>query len=121
MVRGTVPMEAKVVVLGAGVNGVGSALAVQRAVPRASVTIVTADVTPNTTGDGAAGIWGPHYVNGDPLKVSGAGADPDGSLGRDRGGSRREIGEGQRQIQTGVWEGAEVDPDERFGEGQSQW
>ncbi|XP_043199997.1 D-amino-acid oxidase-like [Amphibalanus amphitrite] len=61
--------EAKVVVIGAGVIGVGAALAIQRELPRATVTIVTAQLTPLTTGDGAAGIWGPHYVSGDPIKI----------------------------------------------------
>ena len=62
-------MSTRIAVIGAGVIGVGSALALQQTLPEASVTIVTAQVTPNTTGDGAAGIWGPHYVAGDPQKV----------------------------------------------------
>ncbi|KAG0698752.1 D-aspartate oxidase [Chionoecetes opilio] len=50
----------RVVVVGAGVNGVGSALALQRLHPECQITIIAKDFTPNTTGDGAAGLWEPY-------------------------------------------------------------
>ncbi|KAG0730182.1 D-amino-acid oxidase [Chionoecetes opilio] len=39
----------RVVVVGAGVNGVGSALALQRLHPECQITIIAKDFTPNTT------------------------------------------------------------------------
>ncbi|KAG0698753.1 D-aspartate oxidase [Chionoecetes opilio] len=54
----------RVVVVGAGVNGVGSALALQRLHPECQITIIAKDFTPNTTGDGAAGLWEPYRRGG---------------------------------------------------------
>ncbi|XP_037084199.1 D-amino-acid oxidase-like [Pollicipes pollicipes] len=59
-----------VVVIGAGVNGVGSALAIQQELPEVKVTIVASAFSPDTTGDGAAGLWGPHLVGGDPQQIA---------------------------------------------------
>ncbi|KAG7176893.1 D-amino-acid oxidase-like [Homarus americanus] len=56
----------RVVVVGGGVNGVGSALAILHRLPECDLTIITQDLTPNTTGDGAAGFWGPYLSFGTP-------------------------------------------------------
>ncbi|XP_035682561.1 D-amino-acid oxidase-like [Branchiostoma floridae] len=53
----------KVVVVGGGVIGLSSALCVKERCQRADVTVVAAEFTPNTTGDGAAGIWQPQLWN----------------------------------------------------------
>ncbi|XP_037075632.1 D-amino-acid oxidase-like [Pollicipes pollicipes] len=63
-------MAPSVAVIGAGVNGVGAALAVQEAVPEVKVTIVAAELTPDTTGDGSAGFWSPRSIDGDPVQIT---------------------------------------------------
>ncbi|XP_015603655.1 D-aspartate oxidase [Cephus cinctus] len=54
----------KVAVVGAGVIGVTTAVMIKRTFPHLSVTIFGEVFTPNTTGDGSAGLWGP-YILGD--------------------------------------------------------
>lgn len=56
----------RVVVVGAGVNGVGSAVALQRLHPECQITILAKDFTPDTTGDGAAGLWEPYLTGETP-------------------------------------------------------
>ncbi|EDV59135.1 D-aspartate oxidase [Drosophila erecta] len=58
-----------IAVIGAGVNGVASAIRllehyVQEARRPIRVTIISEDFTPNTTGDGSAGLWGPYLLGG---------------------------------------------------------
>ncbi|KAK7071916.1 hypothetical protein SK128_001262 [Halocaridina rubra] len=55
-----------VVVVGGGVNGVGSALALLQKAPKCHVTIVSDEFSPYTTGDGAGGLWGPYLLQGTP-------------------------------------------------------
>ena len=62
-------MSPSVAVIGAGVVGVSSALAIQEALPRVEVTIIAAELTPDTTGDGSAGVWGPRSIDGAPEQV----------------------------------------------------
>lgn len=52
----------RVTVVGGGVNAIGSALALLQRAPECQVTVISKDFSPNTTGDGAAGFWGP-YLN----------------------------------------------------------
>lgn len=56
----------RVVVVGGGVNGVGTALALLQEVPQCQVSIISENYTPDTTGDGAAGLWGPYLIKGTP-------------------------------------------------------
>ena len=49
--------------------GVSSALAIQEALPGVEVTIIAAELTPDTTGDGSAGVWGPRSIDGAPEQV----------------------------------------------------
>ena len=52
----------EVCILGAGVIGLSTALRLQQQVPGVSVTIVSEEFSPDTTSDGAAGIWGPYML-----------------------------------------------------------
>lgn len=52
-------------VIGAGVNGLGSAVAVAEHLGKnVDITLFAEEVSPNTTGDGSAGLWSP-YILGD--------------------------------------------------------
>ncbi|CAO1442165.1 unnamed protein product [Diamesa serratosioi] len=55
--------QKKVVVIGAGVNGLSAAVKVAEYYLRenVSITLVSDQISPNTTGDGSAGLWGPYY------------------------------------------------------------
>jgi D-amino-acid oxidase len=50
----------QIVVLGAGVNGLSSAVKIAEYYFRkcVQVTLVSEDISPNTTGDLSAGLWG---------------------------------------------------------------
>ncbi|XP_012277457.1 D-aspartate oxidase [Orussus abietinus] len=52
----------EVAVVGAGIIGVTTALAVKEAFPQIDVTIFADVFTPGTTGDGSAGLWGPYIL-----------------------------------------------------------
>ncbi|XP_012256339.2 D-aspartate oxidase [Athalia rosae] len=54
----------KIAVIGAGIVGVTTSLAIQEAFPDHRVTIFAELFSPETTGDGSAGLWGP-YILGD--------------------------------------------------------
>ncbi|GFR99990.1 D-amino acid oxidase, partial [Elysia marginata] len=54
----------RILVLGAGINGLSSAVCVQQACPLAQVQLVAEHFSPDTTSDGAGGSWGP-YLLGD--------------------------------------------------------
>lgn len=54
-------MTIKICVIGAGVIGLSTAVQlIEKFGKNVSVTIVTDDLSPNTTGDGSAGLWGPY-------------------------------------------------------------
>ncbi|GFS08352.1 D-aspartate oxidase [Elysia marginata] len=57
-------MAPRILVLGAGINGLSSAVCVQQACPLAQVQLVAEHFSPDTTSDGAGGSWGP-YLLGD--------------------------------------------------------
>lgn len=54
----------KVYVIGAGVNGLSSAVKIAEHFYRhnVQVVLVSEDVSPNTTGDVSAGLWGPYLI-----------------------------------------------------------
>ena len=57
----------KVVIVGGGIIGLSTGLYLLRhPLPdlKLDVTIVTEKLTPDTTADGAAGIWGPYLLKG---------------------------------------------------------
>jgi len=60
-------MIQKVAVVGAGIIGLSTALEIQKLCPNVQVTILAEKMTPNTTADGAAGIFGLYLLgNQDP-------------------------------------------------------
>lgn len=56
----------RVAVVGAGVIGVTSAIAVKNAFPGYEVEILADGFSPDTTGDGSAGLWGPYLLGDTP-------------------------------------------------------
>lgn len=56
----------RVAVVGAGVIGMTSALAVKTAFPRLDAHVFAAEFSPDTTGDGSAGLWGPYLLGETP-------------------------------------------------------
>ncbi|GLH01698.1 D-aspartate oxidase [Gryllus bimaculatus] len=57
---------ATVAVIGAGVLGLTTAVALQRRMPWVSVTLITERLSPETTGDGSAGFWEPYLLGDTP-------------------------------------------------------
>ncbi|KAL6265480.1 hypothetical protein P5V15_002276 [Pogonomyrmex californicus] len=58
----------RVAVVGAGVIGVTSAFAVKSAFPSYEVKIFADAFSPDTTGDGSAGLWGPYLLSDTPAE-----------------------------------------------------
>ncbi|XP_076761272.1 D-aspartate oxidase-like [Xylocopa sonorina] len=56
----------RVAVVGAGVIGVTSALAVKNAFPQFEVHVIADKFSPDTTGDGSAGLWSPYLLENTP-------------------------------------------------------
>ncbi|XP_021942982.1 D-aspartate oxidase [Folsomia candida] len=56
----------KIVIVGCGINGLSSAIRIQDEFPAAEITIISDKFTPETTSDGAAGIWGPYLLGTTP-------------------------------------------------------
>lgn len=52
--------------VGAGVIGMTSAVAVKTAFPRFDVHVFATEFSPDTTGDGSAGLWGPYLLGETP-------------------------------------------------------
>jgi len=59
----------KVCVVGGGINGIASAYRIKETFPNLSVTIITKDVTPDTTSDIAAGWWEPYLTGNTHLHL----------------------------------------------------
>ena len=57
----------QIAVIGAGVNGLSAAVQLlEYFYDTARVTLISEDISPNTTGDGSAGLWGPYYCGKTP-------------------------------------------------------
>lgn len=58
----------KIVVIGAGVNGLSCAVKIAEYFYRQNVQVlcISEDVSPNTTGDISAGLWGPYLIGCSP-------------------------------------------------------
>ena len=56
----------RVTVVGAGVIGMTSALAVKTNFPQFEVHVVSDEFSPATTGDGSAGLWTPYLLGNTP-------------------------------------------------------
>jgi D-amino-acid oxidase len=54
----------KVVIIGAGIIGITSALRLLEAFPEVQITIITEEYSPNTTSDVSAGYWKPLVIEG---------------------------------------------------------
>lgn len=61
-------MKMRVAVVGAGIIGVTSAYAVKSAFPTYDVKIFADAFSPDTTGDGSAGLWGPFLLSDTPVE-----------------------------------------------------
>jgi glycine/D-amino acid oxidase-like deaminating enzyme len=59
-------MVFRVAVVGGGIIGVSSAVRIVEECPGVKVVIFAEKTTPETTGDGAAGLWGPFLDGGTP-------------------------------------------------------
>ncbi|XP_076641847.1 D-aspartate oxidase-like [Halictus rubicundus] len=57
----------RVAVVGAGIIGVTSAFAVKNAFPQFEVCVFAEEFSPDTTGDGSAGLWSPYLVGDTPV------------------------------------------------------
>lgn len=58
--------QKQICVIGGGIIGVTSALAIKEKFPNFNVTIFADKYTPNTTGDGSAGFWDPYLIQETP-------------------------------------------------------
>uniref|UniRef100_A0A336MZ36 CSON010064 protein n=1 Tax=Culicoides sonorensis TaxID=179676 RepID=A0A336MZ36_CULSO len=57
----------RILVIGAGVNGLSSAVKIaENFYNQAQVTVISDEISPNTTGDGSAGLWGPFLLSDTP-------------------------------------------------------
>lgn len=57
-----------IAIIGAGVIGTSTAARLQEQLGKSvSITIFSDEFSPNTTGDIAAGLWGPHCLNDTPV------------------------------------------------------
>mmetsp|Transcript_19010 Transcript_19010/g.53224 ORF Transcript_19010/g.53224 Transcript_19010/m.53224 type:complete len:176 (-) Transcript_19010:192-719(-) len=63
---GTGPQVANILVIGAGVAGLTSALRILQEVPNARCTVVADKLAALTTSQGAAGLWGPYKLSDTP-------------------------------------------------------
>jgi len=59
-------MAVRVAVVGAGIAGLSSANAIQERFPEARVTLIAEKFSPDTTSDGAAGLWWPYLMEETP-------------------------------------------------------
>ena len=58
----------KIAVIGAGVMGLSTALRLQSD-PSLDITIIAEKFSPETTSDGAAGIWSPTFLGDTPMET----------------------------------------------------
>jgi D-amino-acid oxidase len=58
----------RIIVIGAGVNGLSAAVKIAENFPRDKyqVTLVSDKISPDTTGDISAGLWGPYLIGDTP-------------------------------------------------------
>lgn len=64
----------RIAILGGGINGFSCALRIQRHFQNVDlkeaveITVISEAFSPNTTGDGSAGLWGPYLLAGTSTK-----------------------------------------------------
>uniref|UniRef100_A0A2P2I3D3 D-aspartate oxidase-like n=1 Tax=Hirondellea gigas TaxID=1518452 RepID=A0A2P2I3D3_9CRUS len=59
-------MGTRITIVGGGVSGLGCALAILNKLPDVQLTVISEHFSPDTTGDVAAGMWGPFIMGGTP-------------------------------------------------------
>ena len=59
-------IKIRICVVGAGIIGLSTAVNIIEQIPGSQVTLISEDWSPDTTGDGSAGIWEPFLVEGTP-------------------------------------------------------
>jgi glycine/D-amino acid oxidase-like deaminating enzyme len=59
-------MTLHVAVIGAGIVGLSTAVLAQEAIPGVCVTLISEHFSPDTTGDGSAGLWMPYCLKDTP-------------------------------------------------------
>lgn len=57
---------ANVAVIGGGIIGLTSAVVIQSKFPNVKITVITEQLSPNTTADGSAGFWEPYLLSETP-------------------------------------------------------
>ena len=67
MVKSSVPETPSVSIIGGGIIGVTTGLAIQRQCPGVHVTIFSEHLSPHTTADGAAGLFSLFLLGDTPL------------------------------------------------------
>lgn len=56
-----------IVIIGGGVNGLASAVKLaEHFYENVQITLISEALSPDTTGDGSAGLWGPYYCGTTP-------------------------------------------------------
>lgn len=55
-----------IAVIGGGIIGTTTALAIKEAFPKFKVTLFSDVFSPHTTGDGSAGLWSPYILGNTP-------------------------------------------------------
>lgn len=60
--------QLRIAVVGGGIIGISSALYAVEQVPGIDITVIGAEFTPNTTGDGSAGFWNPYIFGAIPAE-----------------------------------------------------
>ena len=58
----------RICIVGGGIIGLSTALYMKRKDKSLDITIISDKVTPETTADGAAGIWGIYLLKGTPIE-----------------------------------------------------
>jgi len=53
----------KVAVVGGGIIGLSSAYCLKQKYPDLDVSLISEEYSPDTTGDGAAGLWTPYLLS----------------------------------------------------------
>lgn len=66
-VKFKMPVNAKIAVIGGGINGISSALNLINSIEGIDITIIADRWSPNTTGDGSAGLLYPYLVGKTPV------------------------------------------------------
>lgn len=59
-------MVKKICVIGAGIIGLGNASLIAETFDDIDILLIAEHISPNTTGDGSAGLWSPYILASTP-------------------------------------------------------